>query len=188
METPHWPAVVMQILIARHWLLMLLKVNIMSHHMNFPHHRYANVYLSGNFSISERIKVKAKRTLYTFLSKVMHFHLWWTLFIYGDFMIYFCNILKTISVSDFPSAHEAPTQAGRHRDNQVEVKKIVFYHLNTIMIWCSTQIPCVTVPGLPRRPLLPHGSQQLHVWWQGEYCEVSDFTENSKFTVLIFEF
>ena len=136
METPHWPAVVMQILIARHWLLMLLKVNIMSHHMNFPHHRYANVYLSGNFSISERIKVKAKRTLYTFLFKVMHFHLWWTLFIYDDFMIYFCNILKTISVSDFPSAHEAPTQAGRHRDNQVEVKKIVFYHLNTIMIWC----------------------------------------------------
>ena len=175
-ETPHWPAVVMQILIARHWLLMLLKVNIMSHHMNFPHHRYANVYLSGNFSISERIKVKAKRTLYTFLLRYNAFsplmnsvYLWWF------YNIYFCYILKTISVSDFPSAHEAPTQAGRHRDNQVEVKKIVFYHLNTIMIWCSTQIPCVTVPGLPRRPLLPHGPQQLHVWWQGEYCEVSDF-------------
>ena len=79
METSHWSilAVVMQILTGPCWLLMLLKVNRMSHHMNYARLTRSDMLMFIYLGISQFLRTsKSQRKKYfVYPKRIMHFHL-----------------------------------------------------------------------------------------------------------------
>ena len=79
METSHWSilAVVMQILTGPHWLLMLLKVNRMSHHMNYARLTRSDMLMFIYLGISQFLRTsKSQRKKYfVYPKRIMYFHL-----------------------------------------------------------------------------------------------------------------